>query len=356
MNKLIHRVRGLVERGERISSEDCRKLFDVHDLNEFSGLGRLVRERRYGLNAHFRVSETFRYHGEHPELFLSEIETLGPEDAVEFLLKVEWREGDDVASWQERFRAFAEVSLPVIISLPARFVLAAAESGGKSTREVLKEWGEILPVILSGHDALLFDEEWRNKHAGDSITAERWLALHEGAHEIGMKTEAGMVYHSSFDPDYYVAHLDLLRSLQDKTGGFRSFAPMAWHDNDAEVRYLASPSAALTLKTITISRLFLDNVPHITTSPGLTDPETSYIGLSYGADTIDPTLRPEDLQPSSGGREAGSGNELVVLSEGEVTEDKRLGLGMIEERIIEARFRPVPVIGSGEVLELVNKS
>ncbi len=353
MDKLLHRVRGLVERGERIGTDDCRALFQVNDLNAFSALGRIVRERRYGLNAYFRGVETLRYRGEHPELFLSEAETLAPEGTVEFLIRIEWSRGDTVELWRERFDRFAASHLPITVAISATFVVAAAEASKRNPADVLQEFGRILPVLLSGHDAFVFDQELRGKWGAGLVDSEKWLALHSGAHGGGWKTEATMAYHTSWNPDLYVSHLDLIRSLQEKTGGFRSFMPVAWHDPEPTAPYQALPTAATTLKVATICRLFLDNIPHVAAAPGLTDPELAYVALSYGADTIDPTLRPEDITSGTGVAPVLSGGELTVLSEGEQSRDDRPDLRIVEERIVEARFRPVPVLSNGEKLELV---
>lgn len=353
MDKLLHRVRGLVERGERISTKDCRSLFDLNNLNDFSQLGRIVRERRYGRDAHFRAAERVEYRGENPELFLSEVETLAPDGAVEFLVKVQWREGETFDVWRERFKAFSASSLPVTLSVTATFLAHAAVNSGMTVANLLSELREIIAVALSGEDALLFDEEWRTAHQVGEISGERWLAVHSEAHQLGLKSGAGMTFNTSWDPDLYVSHLDLLRSLQDKTEGFRTFTPMAWHDSDPDARYLATPSASTLLKVVTISRLFLDNIPHIVAPPGMSDPELAYVALSYGADTIDSTLRPGDLLSVESNSAITSGGELQVLSDGERREESKLSLGTVEERIVEARFRPVPVLSSGERMELV---
>ncbi|MCE2504108.1 MAG: hypothetical protein J4G05_08635 [Chlorobi bacterium] len=352
MEKLLHRVRRFVERGERISPDDCRRLFEVNDLNVLSKLGRIMRERRYGLDAHFRAIETYRYRGEHPELFISEAETIAPEDTVELLLKIEWGAGDTWEGWRERFVAFSSASIPVTLSLTSSFIARAAEGANKGIPDLLSELRDAIPIQISGRDGLLFNDEWRARHAPDSISPERWLAMHQRAHEAGIRTDAGMVYHSAWNPDFYVAHLDMIRSLQQKTEGFLSFTPMEWYDSDA--RFLTAPTASTTLKGITIARLFLDNIPHIVVSPGMGDPETSYVALSYGADTIDRSVRPDDLLIETNPLTMGTSGELPILSEAEQGKEKRLDLGMIETRILEARFRPVPVLSNGEQLQPID--
>ena len=353
MDKLLHRIRGLAERGERITTEDCRALFDVHDLNEFSRLGRLMRERRYGREAFFRVADSVVYRGEHPGLFLSEVETVIPEESVEVLVKVEWGGEDSAAQWRDRFRQFGESSLPLTLSLTASFLARMAEDVGVSFAEIAQEIQALVPLFISGRDGLLFDETWRSEHGGEGISGEGWLAVHDALHQAGLRSEGGMVYHTSWSPDLYVHHLELIRLLQDKTEGFESFAPMAWRESSPTSPYLAIPTASTTLKVMTICRLFLDNIPHIVASPGLSDPELAYVALSYGADTVDPTIRTDDLSVREIDSSSDSAMGLPVLSEGDRRERNGVDLQVVEERIEEARFRPVPVLSSGERLELV---
>lgn len=353
MDKLIHRVRGLVERGERLSAADCRALFDLHDLNEFSRLSRIVRERRYGKDAFYRAVEVFEYRGEHPDLFFSELETVASGHAAELALKPVAREGLGPEQWLERLRGIAAAAAAssrfVSLRPSAGFVAGLAGSEGKKAGEILSVLREAIPVRLSGNGAELFDEAWRARYAPGAVDAERWLAVHQAAHEIGMKTDAAMTFHTGWDPAPYAAHLETLRTLQDRTGGFHAFVPTAFHDTDPDARYRAVPSASMILKTTAIARLFLDNIPHIIAAPGMNDPELSYVALSYGADTIDPSIRPSDLESMHERTALSADGGLPVLSDGNAKSNEgKLALPNVEERIIEARWKAVPVDGAFE--------
>lgn len=346
MDKLIHRVRALVERGERLSAADCRGLFDLHDLNEFSKLSRIPRERRYGKDAFYRAVDVFEYRGEHPDLFFSEVETVASEHAAERVIKPVWKAGYSLEQWLERFRgiAAASSSRPVSSRLTAGFVAQLAEENGIKAGDILSAIRPLLPVRLSGEGGELFNDEWRAGYAPAAISSERWLAVHQAAHEIGIPSDAAMTYHTGWNPDLYVAHLETIRSLQEKTGGFGSFVPMAFHDTHPDARFLAVPTASTTLKITAIARLFLDNIPHIVAAPGMSDPEIAYVALSYGADTIDPTVHPSDLESLKAEAGISSGGELIVLSEEDTgRENKKLALPKVEEQIVEARWKPVPV-------------
>ena len=346
MDKLLHRVRGKVERGERISTADCRGLFDLYNLNDFSKLARVVRERRYGKDTLYRAAEVFEYRGEAPDLFFSEMETVAAPDTPELVLRLIWSKGVSADVWLEQCRAFTNTSRRVTVELDALFMAEMNEAGEKKTDEFLTALKALLPVWISGNRAELFDDTWRAAFSADAVSSERWLAVHQNAHELGMKTGASMLYHSNWNPDLYVAHLDMLRSLQDKTGGFISFVPVGFHDSSPDARYLATPSGGTTLKMTAISRLFLDNIPHIVTAPGLGDPEISWAALSYGADTVDALIRPGDRINT----DLTAGNELMVLSDGGGKKQDRLTLGQIEDRIYEAQWNPIAINSNFERL------
>ena len=352
MDKLLHRVRGMVERGERISAADCRGLFDLHNLNDFSKLARIVRERRYGKDVLLRAAEVFEYKGEHPELFLSEMETVADPTTLELVVKPIWKGDDSVGAWLERFAAFGQHSRLVTVSLDTKFIACVLEVGEQSVGEFLTAVRELLPVWLSGSGAEVFDDRWRAEFAVGAVSSERWLAIHQVAHEIGMKTGAAITYHNGWNPDLYVAHLDTLRSLQDKTGGFQSFTPMGFHDTHPDARYLATPSGGTTLKVTAICRLFLDNIPHVVTAPNLGDPEISWTALSYGADAVDPTIYPSDLSYMDTTSSLTSDGELLVLADGSAKKERSLTLDQVEDRIYEARWNPIAVASNFERLAI----
>ncbi len=292
----------------------------------------------------------FAYNGEDPELFLSEMETVAEMHLPELVVKPRWKDGDSVEGWLERFTAFGKSSRLITVSLDTRFIACVLETGEQSAGEFLKSVRTHLPVWLSGSGAELFNDAWRTRYAVDVVSSERWLAIHQAAHENGMKTGAAMTYHNGWDPDLYVAHLDMLRSLQDKTNGFQSFTPMGFHDTHPDARYLATPSGGTTLKVTAICRLFLDNIPHVVTAPGLGDPEISWTALSYGADTIDAVIRPDDLTSIDNNSGLNSDGELVVLADGSVRKENTLTLDKIEDRIYEAHWNPVAVTSNFERL------
>src|SRR5690606_11830353 len=123
--------------------------------------------------------------------------------------------------------------------------------------------------LVTGEEAELFDRDFRFNHAAGVISPQEWLAVHRTAHGLGLKTVAAMTYSTVDRTDEYASHAEALRALQDETGGFAAFAPMAVHNRGVKEFYLAAPTAAQTMRAIAVSRLYFDNIPHILAIPSL---------------------------------------------------------------------------------------
>ncbi len=342
--KLIHRVRSLSERGERIATADCRDLFQVKDLTALAKLARLPRERRFGVRGFYRAAHIAEYAGESPELFISEIDTVAPPEAAELLVRCRWRGGEPLALWKERLAAFGRGRLPVRAVISAGFVARLASYEGLPHAETIEALRSFAPLVISGEEAELFDGDFRLAHVPGVISSEEWLAVHRAAHRLGLKTTAAMTYGTIDRPAEYAAHLEAIRGLQDETGGFIAFAPMALHNRGVEDFYLAAPTAAQTIRATAISRIVLDNIPHILASPALVTLEIALVALSYGADMIETAIAGDDVRASE--YESGAGNELPVF-DGSVAAGMRLpSVEKLRSRIAEARWTPVPVDAS----------
>lgn len=341
--KLLSRVRSLLERGERISTDDCRQLFDVKDLLALARLARIPRERRYGRQAFYRPARVVEYRGEDPELFLSEAETTASEGTSELIIRCRLRDGERLAAWIERLLGFSRGAFAATLHVPPRMILGLSEREGSSLESVIDALATAGSIFITGAEAEVFDAELRARLAPYAIPAERWLAVHAAAHKLGLKTGAGMSYGTADVPAAYAAHLETLRGMQEKTGGFIQFVPTAIHNRDVREFYLAAPTAAQSLRTIAIARMFLDNIQHIGAAPSLVTPEVAFVGLSHGADVIDASVVAEDVLAQE--RAA-----MVTLSELPVLDETSahlmsvgLPVGQVRSRIAEARWTPVPV-------------
>ncbi|HXG63875.1 MAG TPA: aminofutalosine synthase MqnE [Blastocatellia bacterium] len=141
-----------------------------------------------------------------------------------------------------------------------------------------------------GGGAEIFREPTRSKICAHKTNAERWLELTEKVHQRGIHTNATMLYGHVESYEDRVDHLIRLRELQDKTGGFMCFIPLAFHPQGTALSHLPGPSAVDSLKTIAISRLMLDNIPHIKAYWVMLGNHVAQVAQRFGADDLDGTI------------------------------------------------------------------
>jgi aminodeoxyfutalosine synthase len=141
-----------------------------------------------------------------------------------------------------------------------------------------------------GGGAEIFREPTRSKICAHKTSGERWLELSEKVHRQGVKTNATMLYGHIESHEDRIDHLVKLRELQDKTNGFMCFIPLAFHPEGTDLKHLPGPSAIDSLKTIAISRLMLDNIPHIKAYWVMLGKNIAQVALRFGADDLDGTI------------------------------------------------------------------
>ena len=186
-----------------------------------------------------------------------------------------------------------------------------------SIEEVLIALREAGLDSLPGGGAEIFAEETREKICPGKLSAEGWLEVHDIAHRLGISTNATMLYGHLETTEDRVDHLIRLREQQDKSGGFVTFIPLAFHPENTRMDNLPSTSGLTDLQNIAVSRLLLDNFPHIKVYWIMTGLKTAQIALSFGADDIDGTVTEEKITHMAGADtpEAISAEEIIQLIE-----------------------------------------
>ena len=176
-----------------------------------------------------------------------------------------------------------------------------------SSREVLIALKEAGLTSLPGGGAEVFSTAVRATIAERKLTGEEWVRVHREAHELGIPTNCTMLYgHVETAPDR-VEHLAMLRTLQDETGGFLTYIPLAYHPDHNELgETLGRVGTATTgyedLRNIAIGRLFLDSVPHVKTHWPMVTPFLSQIALAFGCDDVEGTVVYERVYHEAGAR------------------------------------------------------
>jgi len=166
--------------------------------------------------------------------------------------------------------------------------------------QVLRELMEAGLDSLPGGGAEIFAERVRQKICHDKAGADRYLAIHGLAHRLGMRTNVTMLYGHIETAEERVDHMLRARKLQDETGGFQAFIPLAFHPDNNQMRKLPAPSAAETLRVHAVARLMLDNIAHIKAFWIATGVEVAQTALWFGADDLDGTVQEEKIYHMAG--------------------------------------------------------
>lgn len=193
-----------------------------------------------------------------------------------------------------------------------------------STRDILQELKDVGLGSMPGGGAEIFHPEVRDKICEHKADGTNWIDIHRTAHQLGIKTNCTMLYGHVEEALHRIDHLIRLRDLQDETQGFQTFIPLAFHPENTGLSHIKKPSALMDLRTMAISRLMLDNIPHMKAYWIMLGIGTAQTALSYGADDIDGTVR----------------HELIYHDAGATTPEF-LSVDRIKELIREAGREPV---------------
>ena len=171
---------------------------------------------------------------------------------------------------------------------------------GMSDEEVLRALMEAGLDSLPGGGAEIFAERVRRKICHDKCDADRYLSIHRIAHRLGLRSNVTMLYGHIETLAERVDHMIRARSLQDETGGFQAFIPLAFHPDNNKMQKLPAPTGTDTLRVHAVSRLMLDNIPHIKGFWIATGVELAQISLWYGVDDLDGTVQEEKIYHMAG--------------------------------------------------------
>lgn len=348
-----------VRAGQRLSADDGLALFHEPDLLALGALANEVRERRHGDRTYFNVNMRFeatnvcyascsfcafsklkegdpgshtttheaawKELAEHPDARLTELHMV---NGLHPDLPFEWYE-TLLSGWK---RARPGIHLKCFTAVEIHFF---AEKFGMSYEEVLQRLERAGLDSMPGGGAEVLHPEVRSRISNDKADGEQYLAVHRAAHGLGMPTNCTLLYGHIETFEHRVDHLLRLRALQDDTGGFQCFIPLAFHNENNSLQRLPEPTAVDSLRTLAISRLMLDNFDHIKAywvSMGLA---TAQIALRFGADDLDGTIVHETIYHSAGS-EVPMGmtrDDLVRLirEAGRVPVERDTKYGIVEE-------------------------
>jgi aminodeoxyfutalosine synthase len=207
---------------------------------------------------------------------------------------------------------FPQVHLKAFTMVEVGYYARIAKLSIKDTLQAMKDAGV---DSLPGGGAEIFHPRVRKIICDHKVSGQRWLEIARTAHEIGLKSNATMLYGHIETPEERVDHLIQLRETQDKTHGFVTFIPLQFHPANTALSEIPPATGFDDLKTIAVARLMLDNFDHIKAYWIMLTPRVAQIALSFGANDLDGTVVEENIYHDAGATtpEFMSRNELERL-------------------------------------------
>lgn len=186
-----------------------------------------------------------------------------------------------------------------------------------SVEEGMKTLHEAGLDSLPGGGAEIFAPEVREVIAGDKVDADGWLRIHEVAHELGMHSNATMLYGHVETYAHRIDHMRRLRDLQDKTHGFNTFIPLKFRNSNNDMSYVPESTVTEDMRLYAIARIYLDNFPHLKAYWPMLGRQNAQLSLAFGVNDIDGTIDDSTKIYSMAGSEEQtpkmSTQELVML-------------------------------------------
>ncbi len=311
-----------VQAGERLSLRDGERLFECRDMNALGSVAHHVRTRLHGESTYFVVNRHINYSnvcvngcrfcafsrkkGDPLAFELSEAEIL--EKVIE--------QGSGLTEVHIVGGCHPDLSLSFFENLlkkirglrPDTFIKAFtaveiahfAKNEGISAKEVLVRLKAAGLDMLPGGGAEVFSARIRKMLCPEKLDGQGWLDVAAQAHRLGIKTNATMLYGHMETRGERLEHMAALRELQDETGGFVCFIPLPFQPANTELGHIPPTTGVEDLKTIALSRLMLDNIPHIKAYWVMLSVKLAQASLYYGADDFDGTVIEEKIGHMAG--------------------------------------------------------
>jgi len=315
-----------VRRRERLSQEEGEALYDL-DLYTLGELADEIRRQKYGRKSFFNINRHInptnicadickfcaysasrknpnQYTMTHEEI-LSIAESAVANGAKELHIVSAHNPNDGVDWYMGAFRnikeKFPEVHVKAMTAAEIDFL---HRQYGLSYDEVLDAMIDAGVDSMPGGGAEIFDEKVREYLCKGKVTSDQWLDIHRKWHERGRESNATMLFGHVESRAHRIDHMLRLRNLQDETGGFNAFIPLVYQKENNFLKVEQFPTGQEILKTYAISRILLDNIPHIKAYWATSTINLALIAQEFGADDLDGTIEKESIQSAAGAASA----------------------------------------------------
>ena len=314
IDPLLLTIADKVNAGDRISQEDGVTLFERGELGFLGSMANEIRERLHGkvtyFNRNFHVEPTnicvfdckfcsysrlLKNKQEGWELSEEQILDIvrsydgKPVTEVHIVGGVHPKMG--LMYFAELIRKIKlirpDIHVKAFTAVELDYMCRKAKVSYREGLQILKDHGQ---DSLPGGGAEIFDEKIRAEIAGDKCTSAEWLEMHETAHSLGMASNATMLYGHIENFSHRIDHMERLRALQDKTGGFNTFIPLKFRNKGNQMSHIPEVSVVEDLRNYAVSRIYMDNFPHLKAYWPMIGRSTAQLSLSFGVNDIDGTI------------------------------------------------------------------
>ncbi len=323
---MLAKIKEKIRNGERLSKEEALALFYSDEIHEIGAIADEVSRKINSNRAYFIVNRHInptnicvnrcrfcafsRSKGENGAYEMSIEEVLkklrDDEKVLGYITEVhivsglhpEWDFEYYVNMISAIKKEFPKIGVKAFTAVEIDYF---SRKSGLSVEEVLIRLKSAGLDIMPGGGAEIFNPDVRNVICPEKISGKRWLEIIRTAHTLGIKTNATMLYGHVESYEDRVEHLFKIRELQDETGGFLAFIPLSYQPENTDIK-VPYPSGIEDLKTIAISRLVLDNIPHIKAYWIMLGEKLAQLALLFGADCLEGTVIEEKIAHSAGAR------------------------------------------------------
>lgn len=314
LDKDLRRIADKILKQKRLTQEDGVTLFEKGDIGYLGALANHVRERKHGnktyFNRNFHIEPTnvcvftckfcsysrlYKNREEGWELSIDEMLDIVKKYDQQPVTEVHIVGGvhpkmnlDFFAELMRKIKAHRpELHIKGFTPVELDYMFRKAKVSVAEGMRIMKEAGL---QSLPGGGAEIFHPDIRQQICHDKVDAEGWLAIHKTAHELGMVTNATMLYGHIEEYWHRIDHMTRLRDLQDETNGFNTFIPLKFRNKDNDMAHVPESTIVEDLKMYAIARLYMDNFPHIKAYWPMLGRNTAQLTLSFGVNDLDGTI------------------------------------------------------------------
>jgi aminodeoxyfutalosine synthase len=340
-NQDLKKIGAKILNRERISFEDGVLLFEKGSLGFLGALANWVREERHGnktyFNRNFHIEPTnicvfsckfcsysrlYAHKEEGWELTIEQmldiVKKYDGQPVTEVHIVGGVHPKMNLQFFTDLFKAIKahrpDLHIKAFTPVELDYIFNKAKVSIEEGMKILHEAGH---DSLPGGGAEIFHPDIRSKICADKVDAEGWLAIHKAAHQLGMHSNATLLYGHIEEYKHRIDHMDRLRSLQDETGGFNTFIPLKFRNQDNEMSYLPEVSIIEDMKMYAVSRLYMDNFEHLKAYWPMLGRKNAQLTLNFGVDdldgTIDDTTKIYSMAGSEEQNPALSTSQLIAL-------------------------------------------